>query len=123
MTKDGSGCHKKDKIGAAEGGCIIYGTQRNQISARDRSSKCVEGMLVPRRYIFVVLTYQLFDVFYHHSNIHLVFDFMETDLEIVTKDRDVVLTAADIKSYMQMLLAGVEHCHKNWILHRVCHRW
>jgi len=44
---------------------------------------------------------------------------METDLECVIKNADIVLPPADVKSYMQMLLRGVEHCHKNWVLHRV----
>lgn len=63
---------------------------------------------------------QLLDVFYHHANIHLVFDYMETDLETVIQNKNVVLSPGDIKSYMHMIFCGVEHCHKNWILHRVC---
>jgi len=61
---------------------------------------------------------ELFDVFAHNSNIHLVFDFMEWDLEAVIKDKTVLLSDGDIKCYMLQLLRGVEHCHKNWILHR-----
>lgn len=59
------------------------------------------------------------DVFEHHQNIHLVFDFMETDLELLIRNRQVVLSAADIKSFMQMTLKGVAFLHTNWILHRV----
>lgn len=59
------------------------------------------------------------DVFSHNGGITLVFDYMETDLESVIKHEDIMLSPADIKSYMQMLLCGVEHCHKNWVLHRV----
>lgn len=44
---------------------------------------------------------------------------MESDLEIVVKDRDIILSPADIKSYMLMILRGVHTLHKNWILHRV----
>jgi len=61
---------------------------------------------------------ELLDVYAHNSNIHLVFDFMEWDLEAVIKDRKVLLSDGDIKCYMLQLLRGVEHCHKNWILHR-----
>jgi len=60
----------------------------------------------------------LIDVFAHDGVIYLVFEYMQTDLETVVRDEEIVLSPADIKSYMQMLLEGVEHCHKNWVLHR-----
>ena len=47
-----------------------------------------------------------------------VFEFMQTDLEIVIKDRSLTLSPADVKSYMQMVLKGIGFCHKRWILHR-----
>jgi serine/threonine protein kinase len=49
---------------------------------------------------------------------HQVFEFAETDLEAVIKDRSLILSAADVKSYMQMLLRGLAFCHKRWVLHR-----
>jgi len=61
---------------------------------------------------------ELKDVYNHNKNINLVFEFMETDLEQIIKDRNITLGAADIKSYMKMLLSGVEYCHKHWVLHR-----
>ncbi|XP_077989114.1 cyclin-dependent kinase 7-like [Glandiceps talaboti] len=61
----------------------------------------------------------LLDVFGHKSNISLVFDFMETDLEIIIKDTgNIFLTPAHVKSYLLMTLHGLEYLHKNWILHR-----
>ena len=47
-----------------------------------------------------------------------VFEFMQTDLEIIIKDRSLTLSAADVKSYIQMVLQGLEFCHKRWVLHR-----
>eukprot|EP00249_Psilotum_nudum_P024623 c29240_g1_i1 orf=128-1369(+) len=61
---------------------------------------------------------ELIDVYPHKRNLHLVFEFMESDLEAVIRDRNIVLSAADIKSYMQMTLRGLAHCHKKWVLHR-----
>lgn len=61
---------------------------------------------------------ELVDVYPHKRNLHLVFEFMESDLEAVIRDRNIVLSAADIKSYMQMTLRGLSHCHKKWVLHR-----
>ncbi|KAJ4961770.1 hypothetical protein NE237_021680 [Protea cynaroides] len=61
---------------------------------------------------------ELIDAFPHKGNLHLVFEFMESDLEAVIRDRNIVLSPADIKSYMQMTLKGLAHCHKKWVLHR-----
>lgn len=61
---------------------------------------------------------EMIDVYPHKRNLHLVFEFMESDLEAVIRDRNIVLSAADIKSYMQMTLKGLAHCHKKWVLHR-----
>ncbi|XP_055844792.1 cyclin-dependent kinase 7 [Episyrphus balteatus] len=60
----------------------------------------------------------LVDVFGHKSNVSLVFDFMDTDLEIIIKDPKIVLTQGNIKAYMIMTLQGLEYLHMNWILHR-----
>ncbi|XP_059479517.1 cyclin-dependent kinase 7 [Neocloeon triangulifer] len=60
----------------------------------------------------------LLDVFGHKSNVSLVFDFMDTDMEILIKDSSIVLTPANIKAYMVMTLQGLEYLHMNWILHR-----
>lgn len=62
----------------------------------------------------------LLDVFGHRSNVSLVFDFMDTDLEQIIKDTSVVLTPGHIKAYILMTLQGLEHLHLLWILHRVC---
>ncbi len=43
---------------------------------------------------------------------------MESDLEAVIKDRAIILSPGHIKSYMKMLLSGLDACHSNWIVHR-----
>lgn len=60
----------------------------------------------------------LLDVFGHQSNVSLVFDFMDTDLEIIIRDRSVLFIPAHIKSYIIMTLKGLKYLHNNWILHR-----
>lgn len=60
----------------------------------------------------------LLDVFGHKSNVSLVFDFMDTDLENIIKDSKIMLTPANIKAYMIMTLQGLEYLHLNFILHR-----
>lgn len=61
---------------------------------------------------------ELIDAFPHKGNLHLVFEFMESDLEAVIRDRNAVLSPADVKSYLQMTLKGLAFCHKKWVLHR-----
>ncbi|BET02461.1 unnamed protein product [Nesidiocoris tenuis] len=60
----------------------------------------------------------LLDVFGCMSNVSLVFDFMDTDLEVIIKDTSIVLTPAHVKAYTLMTLQGLEYLHNNWILHR-----
>ncbi|BAS93858.1 Os05g0392300 [Oryza sativa Japonica Group] len=60
---------------------------------------------------------ELIDAFPYKGNLHLVFEFMETDLEAVIRDRNIVLSPADTKSYIQMMLKGLAFCHKKWVLH------
>ncbi|KAK4479308.1 hypothetical protein RD792_014819, partial [Penstemon davidsonii] len=61
---------------------------------------------------------ELTEAFPHKGNLHLVFEFMETDLEAVIRDRNIVLSPADIKSYIHMTLKGLAFCHRKWVLHR-----
>ncbi|KAF6169013.1 hypothetical protein GIB67_038510 [Kingdonia uniflora] len=61
---------------------------------------------------------ELIDAFPHKGDLHLVFEYMESDLEAVIRDRNIVLSPADVKSYIQMTLKGLAICHKKWVLHR-----
>lgn len=58
------------------------------------------------------------DVFGYKSNVSLVFDFMDTDLEVIIKDSNLVLSPANVKAYVIQTLLGLEYLHTNWILHR-----
>jgi len=60
----------------------------------------------------------LVDVFGHKSNISLVYEFCDTDLELIIKDSTLVIQPGHIKSYMIQTLRGLEYLHANWILHR-----
>ncbi|KAI9060082.1 Pkinase-domain-containing protein [Trametes sanguinea] len=48
----------------------------------------------------------------------LVLEFLDTDLELVIKDRSLVFLPADIKPWMAMTFRGLEFCHRNFIIHR-----
>lgn len=47
-----------------------------------------------------------------------VFEYMESDLEAIIQDKTIVLSPADIKSYMQMLFQSLDFCHTRWVVHR-----
>uniref|UniRef100_A0A914VIF1 Cyclin-dependent kinase 7 n=1 Tax=Plectus sambesii TaxID=2011161 RepID=A0A914VIF1_9BILA len=60
----------------------------------------------------------LLDVIGHKTNIQLVFDFMETDLEHVVKDDGIILMPGHIKNMTLQMVLGLEYLHLHWILHR-----
>ena len=53
------------------------------------------------------------------GNLHFVLPFYDFDLEALIKDARIVFTPADIKTWMWMMLSGIEYCHERDILHRV----
>ncbi|KAK9462997.1 kinase-like domain-containing protein [Lipomyces oligophaga] len=64
---------------------------------------------------------ELIDVFVSAGTartLNLVLEYLSADLEMIIKDRSIVFSAADIKSWMAMTLAGLYHCHRHNILHR-----
>ncbi|KAF9338245.1 TFIIH complex serine/threonine-protein kinase subunit kin28 [Podila minutissima] len=61
---------------------------------------------------------ELMEVFFHKTNLNLVLEYLESDLEMIIKDKSIVFTAGDVKHWMLMTLRGLDHCHRNWILHR-----
>ena len=58
------------------------------------------------------------EVFPHGTGFVLVFEFMLSDLSEVIRNVDRPITDAQVKSYMRMLLKGVDFCHENNIIHR-----
>ncbi|VDK57242.1 unnamed protein product [Anisakis simplex] len=60
----------------------------------------------------------LLDVIGHKTNIQLVFDFMETDLEHIVKDNLIILMPEHIKNMVLQMLLGLEYLHLQWVLHR-----
>jgi cyclin-dependent kinase 7 len=60
----------------------------------------------------------LIDVVSYRHNVHLILEFLDADLEMIIKNNRVVFGNADIKSWMLMLMRGLEACHQHHILHR-----
>lgn len=61
---------------------------------------------------------ELVDVFESANNLNLVLEFLPSDLEVLIKDRTLLFSPGDVKSWLLMTLRGVHHCHRNFILHR-----
>ncbi|KAJ3361610.1 serine/threonine protein kinase, CMGC, CDC2/CDK sub [Kappamyces sp. JEL0680] len=53
-----------------------------------------------------------------HMDTYMVFPYLEHDLDGLLQNPAVILSIPQVKSYMQQLLRGLEHLHKNNILHR-----
>jgi len=53
-----------------------------------------------------------------NATLWLVVECMSTDLQKIIHDRNIPMPAGHIKSYMNMILKGVEYLHRNWCLHR-----
>jgi cyclin-dependent kinase 7 len=51
-------------------------------------------------------------------SLNLVLEYLDTDLERLIKDKSIVFAPADIKSWMAMMLRGLEYCHRHYFLHR-----
>lgn len=66
---------------------------------------------------------QLHSVEIDEDRIYIVEECCILDLERVIQDRSLPLPLADIKSYLRMLLEGLNHCHKFGIIHRVRSRF
>eukprot|EP01125_Pyxidicula_operculata_P006953 TRINITY_DN2375_c0_g1_i1.p1 TRINITY_DN2375_c0_g1~~TRINITY_DN2375_c0_g1_i1.p1 ORF type:complete len:509 (+),score=183.25 TRINITY_DN2375_c0_g1_i1:3-1529(+) len=61
------------------------------------------------------------DVFLEKRTMWLVYEFLDTDLKNVIESTTLIpgsLPSGDIKSYMMMMLKGLEYLHGNWVLHR-----
>ncbi|KAJ3346754.1 TFIIH complex serine/threonine-protein kinase subunit kin28, partial [Entophlyctis luteolus] len=61
---------------------------------------------------------ELISVFSHKQNLTMVLELMDSDLEVIIKNKSVVFNTADVKSWLLMTLRGTYHCHRNFILHR-----
>lgn len=51
-------------------------------------------------------------------SLYLVFEYMEHDLSGLAAVQGVKFTEPQVKCYIKQLLSGLEHCHKNGVLHR-----
>ncbi|KAL4457820.1 hypothetical protein ABPG75_012685 [Micractinium tetrahymenae] len=61
---------------------------------------------------------RLLEVLPQKKGINLVMEYCASDLEHIIKDRSCLLSAGDIKAYMQMILRALDFCHSHWVVHR-----
>jgi cyclin-dependent kinase 7 len=57
-------------------------------------------------------------VFAGRNNVNMVLEYCITDLEEIIRDRSIILTPAEVKCCIEMVVRGVSACHKQWTLHR-----
>ncbi|OQS53482.1 KIN28 [Ecytonucleospora hepatopenaei] len=58
------------------------------------------------------------DIFVYKDDIHMVLEYVEYSLEQIIKCNEIIIMPSDIKSWVYMLLNGLNHMHDNFILHR-----
>jgi cyclin-dependent kinase 7 len=61
---------------------------------------------------------KLLDVFIHEKAIHLILEYVDTNLEEVIKNSERIIMPGDIKAWMLMILRGLYECHRLFIVHR-----
>lgn len=61
---------------------------------------------------------ELVDVFSSQKNLNLVLEYLPADLEMIIKDKSIIFSGADVKSWLLMTLRGLHHCHRNFVIHR-----
>lgn len=60
----------------------------------------------------------LLDVYISGGIVHLVMEYCLLNLEDIIKDKSIHLRSPHHKSYLQMILRGIDMCHSAYILHR-----
>lgn len=114
---------KKIKVGQFKDGLDMSAVREVKYLRELHHPNVIEVCILRARHPLTDLIFasgQLLDVFSSKTNLNLVLEFLDADLEIIIKDRTNLFTPADIKSWMVMTLRGLEFCHRNFILHRVC---
>lgn len=61
---------------------------------------------------------ELIDVFSQKQNLNLILEFLTADLEHLIKDKTILFSPSDVKSWLVMTLRGLHYLHTRFILHR-----
>ncbi|KAI5191337.1 cyclin-dependent kinase 7 [Nematocida sp. AWRm77] len=61
---------------------------------------------------------EILDVFVQDNAIHIVLPYMESNLEVIIRSKNLVFMPQDVKSWMLMVCQGLRECHARFILHR-----
>ncbi|KAH9386801.1 cyclin-dependent kinase 7 [Nematocida major] len=60
----------------------------------------------------------LYDIVVQDKHIHIVLPYMESNLEVIIRSKNIILMPQDVKSWMLMICKGVHECHSRFVIHR-----
>lgn len=61
---------------------------------------------------------EVVDVVEQKKQIHLILPYMESNLEVLIKSKNLIFMPEDVKSWMLMICKGLHECHSRFLLHR-----
>eukprot|EP01130_Rhizamoeba_saxonica_P017144 TRINITY_DN8186_c0_g1_i2.p1 TRINITY_DN8186_c0_g1~~TRINITY_DN8186_c0_g1_i2.p1 ORF type:complete len:237 (+),score=39.73 TRINITY_DN8186_c0_g1_i2:212-922(+) len=61
---------------------------------------------------------ELLDVFIFENQLHLVLEFMTTDLEKILRNKSIPFGHSSIKCCLEMILRGIDILHSSYVIHR-----
>lgn len=129
MLSDENTYIKDNKVGEGTYAVVYVGTQRpshKQVAIKEiKTIMFKDGLdmsaIREMKYLqelHHVNIINLIDVYYQFENLNLVLEFLPNDLEMLIKDKNLIFSPSDIKSWLLMTLRGIHHCHRNFIIHR-----
>lgn len=60
----------------------------------------------------------LLDIIVQDRHIHIILPYMESNLEVIIRCKDLILMPLDVKAWMLMISKAVHECHSHFIIHR-----
>jgi cyclin-dependent kinase 7 len=61
---------------------------------------------------------KMHECFIQNGSVNIVLEYLESDLEQVIKNKEIIIMPGDIKAWLLMILKGLYACHRKFVIHR-----